>query len=182
MTVHGANVGTRVRTVVAMERAHPVHPAHDSTARAVGAVGFAAVALIHVLDLQSKFHETPYLGVAYLALIVGMFYAAFELIRGNTRRGWLVGGGIAALTLVGYAVNRVWGLPGAMDDVGNWLEPLGLASLFVEGAVALLAAWALSARPSVTDGRAVLQRGVGEAELVVFGDDDLAGVGPAGRA
>jgi hypothetical protein len=124
---------------------HTPHPAHDATARAVGVVGFGAVALIHVLDLQSKFAETPYLGVAYLALVAGLLYAAFELIRGNTHRGWLVGGGLAAATFAGYAVNRLWGLPGATEDIGNWLEPLGLASLFVEGAVALLAGWALSA-------------------------------------
>ena len=128
---------------------HHDHPAHQPTARAVGVVGFAAVALIHVLDLQSKFHETPYLGVAYLLLIVGMLYASFELIRGNTHRGWVVGGGIAALTFAGYAVNRTWGMPGAMDDVGNWLEPLGLASLFVEGAIALLAVWAVAGARSV---------------------------------
>lgn len=119
-------------------------PAHEPTARAVGVVGFAAIALIHVLDLQSKFQETPYLGVAYLALIAGLLYASFELIRGENHRGWIVGGALAALTFAGYAVNRTWGLPGAMEDVGNWLEPLGLASLFVEGAVALLAAWAVS--------------------------------------
>jgi hypothetical protein len=77
-----------------------------------------------------------------------------------------VGGGIAALTFAGYAVNRTWGMPGAMDDVGNWLEPLGLASLFVEGAVALLAAWAVTAvagsrSTSVrADRRPVLERGV----------------------
>lgn len=129
---------------------HPAHPAHEPTARAVGVVGFAAVALIHTLDLQSKFHETPYLAVAYLLLIVGMLYASFELIRGNTRRGWVVGGGIAALTFAGYAVNRTWGLPGAMGDVGNWLEPIGLASLFVESAVALLAAWAVAGARSLS--------------------------------
>lgn len=128
-------------------------------------VGFVAVALVHVLDLPSKLHETPYLGIGYLLLIVGMLYASFELIRGNTHRGWIVGGGIAALTFAGYAVNRTWGLPGAMDDIGNWLEPLGLASLFVEGAVALLAAWAVTAlaesrSTSVADRRPVLERGV----------------------
>jgi hypothetical protein len=36
-------------------------------------------------------------------------------------------------------LTRTVGLPGATDDIGNWLEPLGLASLFVEGAVILLA-------------------------------------------
>jgi hypothetical protein len=30
-------------------------------------------------------------------------------------------------------------MPGATDDIGNWLEPLGLASLFVEGLTVLAA-------------------------------------------
>jgi hypothetical protein len=126
----------------------PTTAPRTATAHAVGVIGFAAIALIHVLDLPSKLRETPYLGVAYLVLIVGMLYAGFELLRGRDRRGWMVGGGFAALTIVAYAVNRLWGLPGATDDVGNWLEPLGLASLFVESVVALLAAWVLQAPPA----------------------------------
>lgn len=128
---------------LAEPQAHAPHHRHhdEATVRAVGIVGFVAVALIHVLDLQSKFAETPYLGVAYLALIAGLLVAAFDLVRGETRRGWTLGGSLAAATFAGYAVNRIWGMPGAMDDVGNWLEPLGLASLFVEGSIAVLAAW-----------------------------------------
>ena len=133
-------------------------PASDATARAVGVVGFGAIALIHVLDLQAKIHETPYLAVAYLALVLGMLVAGFDLIRGHTRRGWLVGGVLAAATFAGYSVNRTWGLPGATDDIGNWLEPLGLASLFVEASVALLAGWALAASQAGQDVRELARR------------------------
>jgi hypothetical protein len=38
---------------------------HRVVARAAGVIGLLAIALIHLLDLQSKMHETPYLGVAY---------------------------------------------------------------------------------------------------------------------
>ena len=37
-------------------------------------------------------------------------------------------------------MSRTVGLPASTDDIGNWAEPLGLASLFVEGAVVLLSA------------------------------------------
>ena len=49
-------------------------------------------------------------------------------------------------TLVGFVLSRTTGLPNAPDDVGNWTEALGLASMFVEGAVIILAgyAWALA--------------------------------------
>jgi hypothetical protein len=36
-------------------------------------------------------------------------------------------------------INRTVGMPNATEDVGNWLEPLGLASLFVEALVTLVA-------------------------------------------
>ena len=116
------------------------HPDQNHTARAAGVVGLGAIALIHLLDLQGKLSETPYLGVAYIGLIVGCMLAAGMLIRGNVRQGWVLGGGLAAATLVGYAINRTMGMPSATGDIGNWLEPLGLASVFVEACVALLAA------------------------------------------
>lgn len=121
------------------------HPDQNHTARAAGVVGLGAIALIHLLDLQAKLAETPYLGIAYLALIVGCAAAAGLLVRGDVRRGWLLGGGLAAATLVGYAINRTTGMPSATEDIGNWLEPLGLASIFVEACVAVLAATELVA-------------------------------------
>ncbi|QXC62482.1 hypothetical protein KSP35_06685 [Aquihabitans sp. G128] len=121
------------------------HPDHNHTARGAGVVGLAAIALVHLLDLQGKLTETPYLGYAYIALIVGCVVAAAMLVRGDVRRGWLLGGGLAAATLVGYVVNRTVGMPSATEDIGNWLEPLGLASIFIEGCVAALAAGELVA-------------------------------------
>ncbi len=116
------------------------HPDLNHTARGVGAIGLGAIALIHLLDLQGKLSETPYLGIAYIGLIIGCIAAAAMLIRGDVRRGWLLGAGLAAATLVGYAINRTLGMPSATDDIGNWLEPLGLASVFIEACVAVLAA------------------------------------------
>jgi len=46
-------------------------------------------------------------------------------------------------------LSRTTGLPNATDDIGNWTEPLGLASLVVEGCVVAVALGALRAlRPS----------------------------------
>jgi hypothetical protein len=44
------------------------------------------------------------------------------------------------------AASRTTGLPAATGDIGNWSEPLGMASLFVEGSVALLSAGVLAER------------------------------------
>ncbi|HEX2805484.1 MAG TPA: hypothetical protein VHN80_04880 [Kineosporiaceae bacterium] len=114
--------------------------------RGVVAIGLAGVALIHVLDLPGKLEETPYLGVAYLGLIISALIVAEALVRRDTTLAWLAAAGIALATMAGYVVNRTLGMPGAMDDIGNWLEPLGLASLFVEGVVAVLAVTGLARR------------------------------------
>jgi hypothetical protein len=112
----------------------------EKIARGVGAVGLAGVGLIHLLDVVGKFSETAYIGVLYVALIVASVVAARHLILVGDRRSWAAAGGLAAATLLAYAVSRSVGLPAATDDVGNWAEPLGLASVFVEGAVTLLSA------------------------------------------
>ncbi len=42
---------------------------------------------------------------------------------------------LAAGPLAGYLLTRIVGLPGDSGDIGNWLDSLGLASMFVEAAV-----------------------------------------------
>ena len=52
----------------------------------------------------------------------------------------------SALVIVGYVLSRTTGLPHSSDDVGNWSEPLGMASLFVEGFLVTLGSSVLLAR------------------------------------
>ncbi|MEA2340710.1 MAG: hypothetical protein QOG11_787, partial [Solirubrobacteraceae bacterium] len=51
---------------------------------------------------------------------------------------------LPAAAAAGFVLTRTVGLPQATGDIGNWMEPLGLASLFVEGTLIVLAAFALS--------------------------------------
>ena len=108
----------------------------------VGLVGFA---WIHLLDLGDKFEETPYLGVAYVGLIAGCVAATLLLIR-RDHRGFVMAGGLAAATFIGYCLSRTTGLPAATDDVGNWTETLGVWSLIAEGAVVALSVTALRSK------------------------------------
>lgn len=110
--------------------------------RVLGALLLLGVALIHWIDLGGKMAEVPYLGYMYLALIGGSVFAAVLLFV-RPRIGWALGGALALATFIGYCVNRTVGMPNAADDIGNWGEPLGVASLFVEGALVLLSAAAL---------------------------------------
>ena len=111
--------------------------------RGGAALGLAAIALIHFLDLFSKLDETPYLGVVYLGLIGAALVIAGGLVHGAGRRWWLGAAALAAFTMVGYVLSRSVGLPASTVDIGNWEEPLGLASLFVEAVVVALSLYSL---------------------------------------
>lgn len=126
--------------------------------RAAAVVALSGVALIHLLELQTKLREVPYLGVGYLALIIGCVVAGALLVHRNSQLGWRIAGLSSLGALVGYSLTRTTGLPLSHDDIGNWLEPMGLASLFIEGVVVMLAAYALGyqARPRQNSSRGQL--------------------------
>ena len=112
-------------------------------ARSAAVVGLAGVALIHLLEVQNKYQEVPYLGIGYVALIVVSIIAGALLLHSNSRVGWVLAGGAALGTIVGFILTRTVGLPQSSGDIGNWLEPMGLASLFVEAIVVGVSAYAL---------------------------------------
>ncbi|MEW2295622.1 hypothetical protein ABZ719_23435 [Streptomyces sp. NPDC006743] len=122
-------------------------------ARWAGALLCLVVAGIHVVD-QGGFTATrdpAYVGIAYHVLEIAAVVAAVLLLMRLPRPGWLLAAGVAAGPVLGYLLSRGPGLPDYRDDVGNWTEPLGLASLAVEGTLLLvsvpLLVWSLRHRP-----------------------------------
>jgi hypothetical protein len=115
-------------------------------ARGVAAIGLAGTALIHLLDLPGQLSDTPYIFFLYLALMLSSVALAGVLIRTGDARVWAAATVLSALVIVGYVLSRTTGLPQSSDDVGNWSEPLGMASLFVEGSVIALGSTVLFAR------------------------------------
>ena len=143
---------THAQTLTKVAANDPSGDEHQ-VARAAAVIALGGVALIHLLELQGKLAEVAYLGVGYIALTFGCVIAAAMLVHRNSRTGWVLAGGVALATFVGYGLTRTVGLPLSTDDIGNWLEPMGLASLFVEGTVVLLAAYALAPKTSTLSGR-----------------------------
>ena len=118
----------------------------DGIVRGLAIVGLAGIALIHLFDAPGRFEEAPYLGWMSVTLILGCFMTAGSLVRGNQRHAWLAAGALALSAMVGYTLSRTTGLPGASVDIGNWSEQLGIASLFVDGTVVAVSAFALRDR------------------------------------
>lgn len=135
--------------------ATPTTPSRQASSRAADAstldarriavgLALAVTAAIHVLDLPSKVQEVPYLAVAYVLLIVASFVIMERIFRRGILIDYLAAIGLGLAILLAFVVNRTVGMPGATDDIGNWLEPLGLLSLVVEGFVVWQAAAAIA--------------------------------------
>lgn len=103
--------------------------------RIVVGLGLATTAAIHLLDLPGKIEETPYLGVAYILLIVAALVIAERVFTNGTQIDFVAAALLSFSALLAFTVNRTVGMPYATGDIGNWLEPLGLLSLAVEGFV-----------------------------------------------
>src|SRR4051812_30268609 len=115
----------------------------DIIASVVGALLCAAVAYIHIKDqggiIGAK--DPAYMQVGYYMIeVTGVVAGVLLLTRRWSLTAWFLAMGVAAGPFVGLALTRTTGLPGAMDDIGNWSETLGVVSLFVECALSLLAA------------------------------------------
>jgi hypothetical protein len=110
---------------------------------ALGILSLGSIILIHWLDLPGKLAEVPYLGYAYIALMIGSALSAILILQ-NDKRGWWLGGALALGAIVAYALNRTVALPLAMNDIGNRSEPLGVYSLVAEGAMVAVSGWVLS--------------------------------------
>jgi hypothetical protein len=111
---------------------------NDGIARGVAILGLIGIALIHVLEAPEAFEETLYLGLLFVGAVVASLLLAVALTRDSDARVWRVVGGLPALILLCYVISRAIGLPGFTTDVGEWTEPLGLASMVAEGLVVFL--------------------------------------------
>lgn len=118
---------------------------HHIAARVIGVLLALAVAYIHVQD-QGGFpgNKAPrYIGIQYYVLEIAALAVALALLAGagrHTLKVWALAAGVAAGPIIGYVWSRSIGMPNYTDDIGNWSEPIGLASLLVEGLLLLLAA------------------------------------------
>lgn len=107
----------------------------------VGAALLAGVSYVHLADQGFlAFDKQPaYLLAGYVLVEISAVVAAFALLRMPSIATWLVAFGCAAGPAVGFILTRTTGLPGATEDKGNWAEPIGVASLIIEGTLVLLA-------------------------------------------
>jgi hypothetical protein len=109
--------------------------ARESTSRAprsVLAAAAAVAAIAHVPVIPPHLEEAPYMGVLFIVLTAACgFLGVAALVRGG-RAVYLLTVITCGLAVLGYAATRLVAFPMLADDVGNWLEPLGVVSIVSE--------------------------------------------------
>jgi hypothetical protein len=124
--------------------------------------------------------ETRYVFWLYMLLVAGCIVTVAELLFDRSRAALVAASGLAAAVIAFYVLDRTAGLPNATSDIGNWLEPLGLASLVVEGFVVtialggLLAARGRAWRPKPQPARGPIPRVAGRVSLVAAAVEERA--------
>lgn len=111
--------------------------------RSSAVVSLAATAGIHIALVPDHLREAPYAGAVFIAVSAVSLLVAILLVARGDRLAWVAGGTLALAAVLGYVASRSVGLPSLGDDVGDWLNPLGVAALLCELTVALLCCDAL---------------------------------------
>jgi len=71
----------------------------------------------------------------FVALTIACVVLAAGLLLSENSAIALVAATICLQAIIGYVLTRLVALPMLSDDVGNWLEPLGVAAIISESVV-----------------------------------------------
>ncbi|MFC4949703.1 hypothetical protein [Pseudonocardia sp. GCM10023141] len=120
----------------------------STTVRWTGAALLVAAAIIHVVLIPQ--YPIPALQILFVLSALGLTVGAVLLAVGAPTLGWVLGGGTALLTAIGYVVRSTLGIPGVLPFAFPFFSPpTGPISVLLELIAVGLAARALrgSARP-----------------------------------
>ena len=101
--------------------------------------GVAIAAIIaadaHIPIIPDHLHEAPYMGTLFVLLTVTCVGLAAVVLVHDVPLVYVAAVTVCGLAILGYAATRTVAFPQLADDVGNWLEPLGIVALCSEATV-----------------------------------------------
>lgn len=115
-------------------------------------------AAAHVPVIGPHLHQAPYMGLLFVVLVAACVTLAAVVLVHDSPAVYAGAALTCGLAIIGYAATRLIAFPDLSDDVGNWLEPLGIVSICAETTVVLAAVTALRAGDCATR----LRRAVGD--------------------
>lgn len=95
--------------------------------------------LAHIPVTPAHLDEAPYIGLLFLLVTIAFVLGTAALLVSDSLLVWLGVAVASALAVLAYVESRTVGMPMMADDVGNWLEPLGVLSMTTESLVVVLA-------------------------------------------
>jgi hypothetical protein len=98
----------------------------------------------HIPVICPRLHEAPYMGVLFIVLTAACAALAVAALVRDSRAVYVMVIVTCALAVIGYAATRLVAFPMLSDDVGNWLEPLGVVSIVAESVAVAAAIAALA--------------------------------------
>jgi hypothetical protein len=110
------------------------------------AVALFVAALAHVPVIAPHLREAPYLGEEFIVLTAACALLGIAVLVCDSAAAYCLVATTCGLAIAGYAATRLLALPLVHDDVGNWLEPLGVLSVSAEAAAVVSAVLALLPR------------------------------------
>ncbi len=113
--------------------------AQNSGWRWVLAAGAFVAATAHVPVIRPHLSEAPYMGVLFVVLTAACVSLGIAALIKDDRAVYALAALTCGLAILGYAATRLVSFPMLADDVGNWLEPLGLVSIASEAVVVIAA-------------------------------------------
>jgi hypothetical protein len=99
--------------------------------------------MAHVPVIPTHLDEAPYMGVLFIAFSIAAFGLASALAWRSAAVLYPAAGALCAAAILAYAATRLVAFPRLADDVGAWLEPLGIVSVLAEAGVVALVCVAL---------------------------------------
>lgn len=118
-------------------------PATHRRSAVLAALLLVAVGVVHLIDGPGSLSDVAYIGVLELALVAAVVPLAVLLCTRPLPALWHAAGALCTLALAVFIASRTVGLPGSMDDIGNWGQTLGLVNVATQVAVIGLAAHAV---------------------------------------
>jgi hypothetical protein len=99
------------------------------------ALAAAVAAGAHLPVIAPHLIEAPYMGVLFILLTVACATLALMAVLHDAPAVYAASAVVCALAIIGYGATRIIAFPLLADDVGNWLEPLGVVSILAESVV-----------------------------------------------
>lgn len=109
-------------------------------------VAVAVAAAAHVPVIAPHLDQAPYMGALFILLTVACSVLGAALCVRDSRIVYALVVLTCGLAVIGYVATRLVAFPMLSDDVGNWLEPLGIVSIVSESVAVACSLVALTRR------------------------------------